>query len=105
MKKILAALGWLALFAALGAAAMLGLAAVLLPHRLSLAFVPGIAGTGAVPGSTGLGHRAQLRGIAGRQRAAARRPLWPDAGRVGHVPARCSSCCAAPSCPMLRRSI
>jgi membrane protease YdiL (CAAX protease family) len=50
MKKILAALGWLALFTAAGAAAMLALTAALLPHRLPMGFVPGIAGTGAVPG-------------------------------------------------------
>lgn len=50
MKKILAALGWLLLLAAIGGATMLALAVLLLPHRLSLVFVPGIAGTGAVPG-------------------------------------------------------
>jgi membrane protease YdiL (CAAX protease family) len=50
MKKTLAALGWLILFAATGAAAMLVLANVLLRHRLQLGFYPGIAATGAVPG-------------------------------------------------------
>jgi membrane protease YdiL (CAAX protease family) len=50
MKKFLAALGWLALFSAAGAGVMLGLATVILPHRLPLAFVPGVAGTGALPG-------------------------------------------------------
>lgn len=51
MKKFLAATGWLLLFAAVGAAAMTGLAAVLLPHRVPLRFVGGIAAVGAVPGA------------------------------------------------------
>ena len=50
MKKFLAAIGWLLLFAALGAAIMLGLAIVLLHHRLEMAFVPRIAATGTAPG-------------------------------------------------------
>lgn len=50
MKKTLTALGWLVLFAAIGAAAMLALAMALLRHRLELNFYPGMAGTGAVPG-------------------------------------------------------
>ena len=50
MKKILGAVGWLVLFSALGAAAMLGLTMLLLHHRLGLVFVPRIAATGAVPG-------------------------------------------------------
>lgn len=50
MKKILGAAGWLLLFAALGAAAMVALAALLLHHRLDMVFVPRIAATGAVPG-------------------------------------------------------
>jgi membrane protease YdiL (CAAX protease family) len=70
MKKILAALGWLALFAALGAGVMLGLAVVILPHHLSLAFVPGIAGTGAVPGVLAWVIALSFAALPGARRAA-----------------------------------
>jgi membrane protease YdiL (CAAX protease family) len=53
MKKFGTALLWLAVFAAAGAALMLVLAELLLPHRMDSAFIPGIAGTGAVPGLLG----------------------------------------------------
>ena len=51
MKKTLGAAGWLILFAAIGAATMLVLAEVLLPHhRIGRSFIPGLAATGALPG-------------------------------------------------------
>lgn len=50
MKKILAALGWLAFFAAAGICIMLGLAAGLLPHQELLAKTSILTGTGVLPG-------------------------------------------------------